>query len=152
MLKHMRQESILNPDESKNLISNLSSDIQNWKARKDAGETGCCLAKLISSFGGNCESSFPTPLKPDVATIHNLVHGMSSEVTFRIPGTSNFLTMDHFPPSRKMQIIAIDYDRANKERSLRLPPGGEPLPRKNVLFHFTWNVKLTFGKLLRREA
>lgn len=50
-----------NPDESKNLISNLSSDIPKSAARKDAGETGCCLAKLISSFGGNCESSFPNP-------------------------------------------------------------------------------------------
>ena len=45
----------------KNLISNLSSDIPRSAARKDAGETGCCLPRLISSFGGNCESSFPSP-------------------------------------------------------------------------------------------
>ena len=58
----------------------------------------------------------PAPLKSDVATNCVPAHRMSSEVTgrafrsrhFKLPGN------DHFSPSRKMQIIAIDYDKATR--------------------------------------
>ena len=101
--------------------------------------------KMLGKLAVVCSDSFllleetvslpsPAPPKSDVATIHDLVHAMLSEVTFRsrhikLPGN------DHFPPSRKMQIIAIDYDRATRGKGSGSAPWRRtPCPGRTSFF------------------
>lgn len=105
---------------------------------------------MLGKLAVGCPNSFllleetmslpsPAPLKLGVATICDLAHGMSSEVTvsafrskhIKLPGS------DHLPPSRKMQIIAINYDRATRGKgsgSLTSPWRRTPCPGKTFFF------------------
>ena len=110
---------------------------------------------MLGKLAVGCPNSFllleetmslpsPAPLKLGVATVCDLAHGMSSEVTgsafrsrhVKLPGN------DHFPPSRNMQIIAIKYDRATRGKgSGPTSHGGELLAQEKHSFSFYLNEK-----------